>query len=108
MEKIETFDEWAVAITAVLGLSEDLNLVDKYINNKHHTITLKGFFNTVMEHEGWQPTIMQMCDYFCANKLFCNGMNYTQHDVSNAKSLVLDYLADFVINAIIAGYEFQE
>lgn len=108
MNKITTFDEWAVAITNVLGLNENLILIDKYINGKHHTITLKTFYNTVMQHEGWQPTIMQMGDYFCTNKLFYNGMNYTQHDISNTKTLILDYFADFIINAIIAGYEFSD
>ena len=107
MEKIMSFDEWAVAITKVLELDESLILVNKYINNRKHTITLKQFYNTVMQHEGWQPIIMKMGDYFCAKKLFYNGINYTKQDVSNAKTLILDYFADFVINSVIAGYEFD-
>lgn len=107
MNKITTFDEWSVAITNVLGLSENLILVNKYIDGKQHTVTLKTFYNTVMKHEGWQPTIMKMGDFFCARKLFYNGMNYTPQDVSDAKTLVLDYFSDFVINAIVAGYEFN-
>jgi hypothetical protein len=106
--KITTFDEWSVAITNVLRLNENLILVNKYIGNRYHTVTLKNFYNTVMQHTGWQPTIMRMGDYFCANKLFYNGIDYTPQDVAYAKVLVLDYFADFAINAILAGYEFEE
>lgn len=106
MEKITTFDEWSVAVSEVLDLNENLILVDKFINNKRHTISLKQFYNTVMEYTGWQPTLMKMVDYFCAKKLFHNGLSYTNTDISNTKTLVLDYYADFIINAIQAGYEF--
>ena len=106
MEKIETFDTWAVAITKVLELEENLLLVDKFIGNKKYVITLKQFYDTVMQHEGWQATIMQMGDYFCAQKLFYNGLHYTPQDIVTARNYVIDYFADFVVNAIVAGYEF--
>ena len=106
MEKILTFDEWAVAITKALGLNENALLIDQVIDNKKHTITLKQFFNTVLRHEGWQPVIMRVGDYFCAQYLFHDGMNYTSADVLQTKTFMLDYFADFVLNAIQSGYKF--
>ena len=106
MNKITNFDEWFIAVSEVLELDKKLILIDKFINNKRYCITLEQFYNTIVDHTGWQPTIMKMVDYFCANKLFHNGMNYTKKDISNTKTLVLDYYADFIINAIQAGYEF--
>ena len=106
MEKITTFDEWSVAISAVLELDKNLLLINKVIMNKKYTITLEQFFNTVMQHEGWQPTIMRMGDYFCSQKLFHNSKNYTRQDIVNTRVLIIDYFADFIVNAILAGYDF--
>lgn len=106
MEKIETFDTWSIAITKVLELDENLLLVDKYIGNKKYSITIKQFFNTVLQHKGWQPIIMQMGDYLCAQKLFYNGLNFSEHDIVSARTYIIDYFSDFIINAILAGYEF--
>jgi len=106
MEKEMTFDEWTVAIIEVLKLDKNLILVDKCINGEKHIITLKQFYSTVLNHEGWQPTLMKMTDYFCANYLFHNGINYTEQDVLITRALVLDYYADFAMTSLMATYKF--
>ena len=101
------FDEWLVAIFQLFGLSKDTILVDTFLKGNKTTVTFKQFADTAMRHPDWQPTIMAMVDYICTNKLFYNGRNYLPQDLANAKSYVLDYLADFVLNALLAGYQFS-
>lgn len=105
MDKMN-FDEWIVAVTKLLKLDEKLILVDTFIKGGKATVTLKQFVNTAMQHKDWQPTIMQMIDFICANKLLYNGKKYSQQDLASTKTYVLDYLADFIINALLAGYSF--
>lgn len=101
------FDEWIVAITKILGLDKNTLILDTFIKGEKCHIVLKQFVDVTMQHPDWQPTIMQMIDFICANKLFYNGRNYTEQDLASTKAFTLDYLADFTINAILAGYNFS-
>lgn len=102
------FNDWSIALTNILKIDNKQILINTRINDKHYTVTLEQFFTTAASHEGWQPVIITIVNSFCAKNLYPRpDYIYNDEDVKKARIVVLDYLADFTINAIRAGYEFE-
>lgn len=104
-DKITSFYEWCIAITAVLEINQKHPFIDEFIDGKHYKISIGKFFDVCNNHQGWQDTLMKIGDYFCGMYLFTNGLNYTRDDVIQTRKFVIDYFEDFTINAIKAGYD---
>lgn len=103
------FNDWSIALTKVLKIDDKQILVNTRINNKNYTVTLKQFFAKAATLAGWQSVIITIANSFCAKYLYPRpNYIYNDEDVKKTRILVLDYLADFTINAIRAGYDFDD
>lgn len=99
---IETFHQYEEALVGLL----DLPMEEKIQSN----ITLKDFFDTCAEHEGWQNPVMNAIDTIMYEKLFKNvsgdTVDLNKEELDCTKEGVLDYIRDFTEGALQAGYSF--
>lgn len=103
-----TFNEWIVSILNILDIPVDKKILDKNIDGRCYYVTIKQFFNIVLNREGWQPVIMEIGNHFCTKYLIEND-DITEQSIAKTRFMFLDYISDFSINAIKAGYpEFNE
>lgn len=107
MDKINSFNEWMIAIMEVLDIDKNFQLVDTILDNKKYEISMKKFINSATKIDGWHQVIMTTGDYICANNLFNTDNKLQPDNIVKTRSLIIEYLKDFTINAIKAGYDFS-